>query len=443
MVRSKKNIFTVLCVLSLTIFLFGACDADKSSSADGGVIDTGERDSATPADTSSDVVQSDTTTPLACGDGVLDDGEACDSAITSGDGVCPVGCDNDGLEACVIVTLEGDAASCSAVCRSTPVGCVNDDGCCTASCDDTNDNDCVVGSFCGDGVVDPGERCDGDCPTSCSGPDMCSVYRLEGDAASCNVRCVSDPVACMSDDGCCPAGCTGVVDSDCPVWACDPSFPVEQGDYLFAEGLSSAGLRIELEDFVNDHFSLGYDDARDAIYDYLDVHSDMIECVYTGRLVAPDGTRTPSGFNTEHSWPQGEFNGEEPMRSDLHHIFPSDGTANNTRGNYDFGWTDCDQNNSCDWSDGGSRLGSARSGNGLAFTVRESRRGDIARAHFYFAIRYNMSIPAEEEAALREWHCQDPPDDLERERLQLISVRQYNRNPFIDRPDFVDRINDF
>ena len=77
------------------------------------------------------------------------------------------------------------------------------------------------------------------------------------------------------------------------------------------------------------------------------------------------------------------------------------------------------------------------------FDVRPERRGDIARAHFYFSVRYLKPISSVEEPTLREWNKSDPPDERERARNDAIEALQRNRNPFIDRPDLVDQIDDF
>jgi deoxyribonuclease I len=77
------------------------------------------------------------------------------------------------------------------------------------------------------------------------------------------------------------------------------------------------------------------------------------------------------------------------------------------------------------------------------FEVRPLRRGDIARAIFYFAVRYQQTVAPEQEAALRSWHDADPPDATEQARNDAIAGLQKNRNPFIDRPDFVARITDY
>ncbi len=72
---------------------------------------------------------------------------------------------------------------------------------------------------CGDGVVEDGERCDGDCPDTCDDHDPCTTDTLEGSAATCDSTCVFTPKTagdCASLDGCCPEGCAPQGDLDCP-----------------------------------------------------------------------------------------------------------------------------------------------------------------------------------------------------------------------------------
>jgi len=72
---------------------------------------------------------------------------------------------------------------------------------------------------CGNGVLETGELCDGDCPTSCDDQDPCTRDVLSGGAATCDAVC-SHPAKTADDcadlDGCCPAGCAAVGDLDCP-----------------------------------------------------------------------------------------------------------------------------------------------------------------------------------------------------------------------------------
>jgi hypothetical protein len=88
------------------------------------------------------------------------------------------------------------------------------DGCCPMACSGATDPDCVR---CDDGQVHPGETCDPltTCPGECAKLG-CMRRRLD-QPATCRARCVDDGVetSCTSDDGCCPAGCSGNNDTDC------------------------------------------------------------------------------------------------------------------------------------------------------------------------------------------------------------------------------------
>jgi MYXO-CTERM domain-containing protein len=72
-------------------------------------------------------------------------------------------------------------------------------------------------SACNNGVLDPGEACDGNCPTSCApSGDTCMPTALTGAAATCDAACTPQVITqCIGGDGCCAAGCTEANDSDC------------------------------------------------------------------------------------------------------------------------------------------------------------------------------------------------------------------------------------
>lgn len=71
-------------------------------------------------------------------------------------------------------------------------------------------------STCGDNMIDPGEMCDGNCPSTCPAPSACHIAMLSGSAASCSATCeVTEIVECISGDGCCAPGCKYPEDSDC------------------------------------------------------------------------------------------------------------------------------------------------------------------------------------------------------------------------------------
>ena len=140
-------------------------------------------------------------------------------------------------------------------------------------------------------------------------------------------------------------------------------------------------------------------------------------------------------LNCEHAWPQSKFNSNlstRTQKTDLHHLFPVDTKANSIRSNHRFGLGEYDIEN-CASSRKGHRV----------FEPPEEYKGNLARALFYFSVRYKTQISIEEENTLRRWHVLDPVDEEEINRNNQIYKFQKNRNPFIDFPILVDRISDF
>ncbi|MFT6801715.1 MAG: deoxyribonuclease-1 [Salibacteraceae bacterium] len=181
--------------------------------------------------------------------------------------------------------------------------------------------------------------------------------------------------------------------------------------------------------------SLSYSGARDNMYGSIDNVGGDVECVYTGR-VATFNTRpgaNSNSFNCEHTFPQGFFNQSSPMRSDIHHLFSTDVTSNSRRGNYPFGIV----SGSSSWSVGGSKQG------GGVFEPRDAQKGQVARALFYFVLRYEdySSHVQGQETILRTWFDQYPPIAKDIDRNNDIYALQNNRNPFVDYPQLLKRIS--
>lgn len=148
-----------------------------------------------------------------CGNGVVDAGESCDSAIDGGDGVCPNACPTP-PGTCGTFELRGMPDDCSSRCELVPAACADGDDCCPVGCDASNDGDCT--NACGNGIIEAPEVCDGDCPSDCEDGNACTVGTLAGDPANCSSSCSYATVtSCDDGDGCCPAGCNSQTDSDC------------------------------------------------------------------------------------------------------------------------------------------------------------------------------------------------------------------------------------
>ena len=159
-------------------------------------------------------------------------------------------------------------------------------------------------------------------------------------------------------------------------------------------------------------------------------------------------------YNREHLWAQSWSNNDGTNKTDLHHVFPTDGYVNNRRGNYAFG----EVSNASWTSRNGSKLGNNKiSGfNGTVFEPIDEYKGDIARALLYVSVRYyqedsgwsnsdmtNKSVIKDWALnMLLRWHEEDPVSQKEIDRNDAVYSIQRNRNPFVDYPEFVHRIWD-
>jgi len=180
--------------------------------------------------------------------------------------------------------------------------------------------------------------------------------------------------------------------------------------------------------------NLGYTQCRDKMYGDIDNVGGKVTCVYTGRQAtfnSRSGANSNS-FNCEHTWPQSKFNQAEPERADIHHLFPTDITSNSRRGSYAFGVV-----SNASWSSGGSKQG------GSLFEPRDEQKGATARAMLYFAIRYQDydNFIDGQETLLKQWHSTYTPSAFEVQRNEKIFGYQKNRNPFVDHPEFIERMN--
>jgi hypothetical protein len=156
-----------------------------------------------------------------------------------------------------------------------------------------------------------------------------------------------------------------------------------------------------------------------------------------GPLLIPD----PNIVNAEHTWPQSKFSGgfsKDVQKADLHILLPISSHVNSVRGNYPYGEVVTPINSPC----ADAALGKSASGT-TVFEPTDSSKGNVARAIFYFSVRYKSKIDPEQEEVLKRWNKMDPPDSEESRRNDAVFAIQKDRNPFIDAPELADDISDF
>lgn len=207
----------------------------------------------------------------------------------------------------------------------------------------------------------------------------------------------------------------------------------------FTQNLNGLDLKNALKTYVANHKEYTYKDSRTYMFGTFDNVDGWVECVYTGEKIQTDGIPDVNitHFNNEHTWPQSKGADNEPEKSDIFHMYPTNEYANAKRGDYPFG----NVVSNITWQVGNSKLGSDKDGN-IRFEPRDVHKGNVARSMFYFSIRYNnpYSYLNSQEETLRKWMDVDKVDAREMKRNDDIASIQGKRNPFIDHPEFLERI---
>ncbi len=141
-------------------------------------------------------------------------------------------------------------------------------------------------------------------------------------------------------------------------------------------------------------------------------------------------------FNCEHVVPQSWFNKRKQPKTDMHHLFTCEWGCNSFRGNRAY----------FDIQTEAFRDDCGESGEGK-FEPKFGK-GAVARATLYFLLRYpgdiansSKEMPKERLKTIIKWAKDDKVDLWERHRNAEIQKVQGNRNPLIDFPDLVDKIN--
>ena len=240
-----------------------------------------------------------------------------------------------------------------------------------------------------------------------------------------------------------------------------------QGYYNGTEGLTGNALKTKLHTIIKNDDHVSYSGLWSA-YEQTDkkpngkvwdIYSDVPNGTPPYQFnFGSDQCGNYSGegdcYNREHLWAQSWTNNDGTEKTDLHHVYPTDGWVNNKRGNYAFG----EVNNASWTSQNGSKLGSNTvSGySGTVFEPIDEYKGDIARAMMYVSVRYyqedgswgNSDMTTKSVikdwamTMLLRWHEEDPVSQKEINRNNAVYNIQHNRNPFVDYPEFANKIWD-
>jgi endonuclease I len=234
------------------------------------------------------------------------------------------------------------------------------------------------------------------------------------------------------------------------------------GYYASLEGLSGAALKQALQDIIANPSEVrlhSYADMWDIIRvaDTNPLNSGQIWDMYReepiSKIDQQNGSSIVGKWNREHIFPQSRGGFEVALGdyadgisiwnntsaaatvdgvSDAHHIRAENGQENSSRNNKNYG-----------------AVNSATVYAGPTGT-QGSWHGDVARACFYMAVRFNglnvlNGSPTEsvganpsgnigDLATLLAWNVSDARDDYEMNRNNYVQTWQHNRNPFIDYP---------
>ena len=233
--------------------------------------------------------------------------------------------------------------------------------------------------------------------------------------------------------------------------------------YQGIQDLEGEALKEALHNIIKDHIVFPYTSSNIDLWDILKetdkdtINPQNIILFYTGWSVdAEQEYNSGNGWTREHVWAKshGSFGNDLGVGTDAHNIRPCDGSVNSARSNLDF-------DNGGEIYEDPDGLTTNRKDED-SWEPRDEVKGDVARILFYMSVRYegyennpdleltdgvgtfDLNEPGRgfhgNLKALLEWHREDPVDSFEKRRNEVIFSYQGNRNPFIDHPEFVDRI---
>jgi endonuclease I len=241
------------------------------------------------------------------------------------------------------------------------------------------------------------------------------------------------------------------------------------GYYDTVDFTNATTIRVTLHNIIDGHTKIPYTSSATDTWNVLELadedpnNSTRIIDVYRNRTFEKFGAGN-NFYNREHTWPKSygfpDDNSSNLPYSDCHMLMLCDDGYNSSRSNniYD----DCVSGCSTQPADDYNGQVGVNLRNADVWETWIGRRGDVARAQFYADVRYagdagvepdliltdntSLIIAVSDNASvaymgvlktLIQWHKDDPVDDRELNRNDVVQTYQGNRNPFIDHPEFV------
>lgn len=242
------------------------------------------------------------------------------------------------------------------------------------------------------------------------------------------------------------------------------SLASDAGNYYSSINPASPSFTDDLHNLINSHTQLLYTAYKSniipAIFERDTVGGQLVvNCEYSNETTIYTGPFdfNNQAYNREHvlckSWMQtAALYGANSLinyaeGADYYNLLLTRSTPNNTRSNNPLGTVV-----TLTSTYGESKYGRDNN-NKPVFEPKADRKGDAARAMMYEMVCYDgleggwglnellSQATDQDQAILKLWNQQDPPDKFERTKNEYISSLQKNRNPFIDHPDWADCID--
>ncbi len=259
---------------------------------------------------------------------------------------------------------------------------------------------------------------------------------------------------------------------------------IPAGYYDTANTATPTALRSSLHEIIDDHQKYPYTSSSTDTWDILEAadtdpnNPNNVITIYKNATYGKVGGGN-TNYNREHSWPKSygfpNDGSDNYPYTDAHHLFIADSSYNSSRSNKPY--ADCTSGcaekvtlanagqgggaTESNWTTGSFETGSWQTWSG--------RKGDVARALMYMAVRYeggthgvtgvtepdliltddrtligqsnqgaNISVAYMGlKSVLLQWHKEDPVDALEQAHNDTVYLYQGNRNPFVDHPEWV------